>query len=933
MKQASAESVGAVHNYVYSNGEPHKSLTKKIALIIIFSIVLILSISTAVYAEDSDYNAVEEIYGETQTASATSSYDYRSILLNIKIKNQGNTNLCWAYTVTSVFELSLQKQHNIQYTQSLQHLQDFAIYEYSIFAQSGSTIQTPMDYYMKNIGPRADSNSYVTSNYKETLLKSADYMVNDIDVLNGKTVKEIKQYIYENGPVYSALYMDIKELNLSTGAYNFPKATKKKGGINHAITIVGWDDNYKKDNFISKPKNNGAWIILNSGGTQFGNGDMGTAWAKNNPNDAGYFYVSYEDVFINTIGVLGFRNISKVDYDFSYDCYNKFDAQNDDTYKELEARIESIIKNKTVKAKVNLKEGQWVAANVLERFPETPEQLTKVGFFVGGAYSKNYSVDCDIYINPVDDDIKKLQLVKSLKNVNAGYHVINLEKSLKLQGEKFIIAVVYKSRNGEKLWFAYNNVYDSKAGYVLEGNSIQTLTQTYANSYTIRAYTKTTNKSKAKQSASIQSVKFSKVTSSQNSYIGQYIVDVKLNRLKADDCMVSIEEDPDSNHTTIEDPIETKNGFSVKINILPTLKPGKYTIVVENFEGVILAKKKINFTYKGVNSSRKSGSNQPMQKASQLSALQISKQVITRADINQEATSYRNTELSKEEFLKQEDLFYYATGSDLIYEKAPEGEDTSKDARVQVKDLIDEQINQLTASKLRLKNEEINEQTKEDPLATNPYGETDTVVATSNTIAKYRTSGRVTLTPQEIYILAHAKDLNWDACKVQQALLHLKGESLQAEKQESEIVVNNLVAESQKYAEYIQKLQAFKKANNNKIIADKTNYSNITVGYDGETNQILTGPYTVDYVYESFEVNPKGESEIIEEKSSKITYGEIVDLIIYAESNKTTEIRNWEFVFPNRTVAEQITYEYPLPGEEFWIKFSNALNPDITTVG
>ena len=33
--------------------------------------------------------------------------------------------------------------------------------------------------------------------------------------------------------------------------------------VNHAVTIVGWDDNYKKENFIDgpKPSRNGAWIV------------------------------------------------------------------------------------------------------------------------------------------------------------------------------------------------------------------------------------------------------------------------------------------------------------------------------------------------------------------------------------------------------------------------------------------------------------------------------------------------------------------------------------------------------------------------------------------------------------------------------------------------------------------------------------------------
>lgn len=52
---------------------------------------------------------------------------------------------------------------------------------------------------------------------------------------------------------------------------------------NHAVTIVGWDDNYSVDNFLEgkQPPADGAWIVRNSWGENYGN--------------AGYFYLSYYD--------------------------------------------------------------------------------------------------------------------------------------------------------------------------------------------------------------------------------------------------------------------------------------------------------------------------------------------------------------------------------------------------------------------------------------------------------------------------------------------------------------------------------------------------------------------------------------------------------------------------------------------------------------
>ena len=64
--------------------------------------------------------------------------------------------------------------------------------------------------------------------------------------------------------------------------YNF---TSKLGharlSSNHAVLLVGWDDDYSKNNFFYQPNGNGAYLVKNS----WGAGDF----------DDGYLWVSYYD--------------------------------------------------------------------------------------------------------------------------------------------------------------------------------------------------------------------------------------------------------------------------------------------------------------------------------------------------------------------------------------------------------------------------------------------------------------------------------------------------------------------------------------------------------------------------------------------------------------------------------------------------------------
>jgi len=80
----------------------------------------------------------------------------------------------------------------------------------------------------------------------------------------------------------------------------------KIGSINHDVVLIGWDDDFPKENFTKQPQNDGAWIMQNSKGTDNGPGQ-------------GFWYVSYEDLSLSSAAALDMQPADTYDANYQYD--------------------------------------------------------------------------------------------------------------------------------------------------------------------------------------------------------------------------------------------------------------------------------------------------------------------------------------------------------------------------------------------------------------------------------------------------------------------------------------------------------------------------------------------------------------------------------------------------------------------------------------
>ena len=419
---------------------------------------------------------------------------------NMTIKSQKSSQLCWAFAASADMESTLAlknyydgKQAKV-YDFSEKHmglgttrvLKDGEINRYGSdkSPEDASNYMIARSYVISQLGPVSENDMPFDDQYdlvslseltsKKVIGKIKDYVVfPNYDVSTDlEAAKEvIKNHIKAYGGVESAIYgaspNDTTFYNNSTGALYCNDNTNYKS--NHAILLIGWDDDYSKDNFIDscKPQNNGAWIAKNSWGTELeldydeaksiffsqcsqaersaygwsspsdiSDNDIETVLTHSNyrlvPSerkgylkygDNGYIYISYEDVLVYKMMSAIENAIDSLDNDYVYHYdYNPYGS----AMTVYSDSPEVVIANKYTKKSNEDEYVTEVAMNTIE------------------------TLECEVYINPDSSELNFSKLSKvqlqagENEKIEAGYHTLEFAEPVKINGSDFAIVIKAK---------------------------------------------------------------------------------------------------------------------------------------------------------------------------------------------------------------------------------------------------------------------------------------------------------------------------------------------------------------------------------------------------------------------------------------------------------------------------------------------------------
>ena len=280
-------------------------------------------INSTKYPYDVRYSGNRIVLNRTEIKGSANDpyFNLNDLGLLTPVRNQGSMGACWAFGAAGAFESAFKIATNITIDVSENNIQNMGL-RYSIFGSSefgeAGTYFMSAAHFLSWLGAiNSEDDTYDELGKISALSFSADaYHIVDaifVDVTNKAALKEALVK-------YGALNLFVFGADSNNTYYNAKtKAQYTYGNIsgNHYVTLVGWNDTFSRDNFLSAPDGDGAWICKNS---------WGTGWGDN-----GFYYLSYYDVALNDSEAVGFIIENTEQYEKLYQNelggYDKYDKE------------------------------------------------------------------------------------------------------------------------------------------------------------------------------------------------------------------------------------------------------------------------------------------------------------------------------------------------------------------------------------------------------------------------------------------------------------------------------------------------------------------------------------------------------------------------------------------------------------------------------